>query len=279
MRASADGISSIEENRLLAGELDYGDMQRLVPNDEPLALRAMHHLLVSRGLCLREVAPSGAALLVFPSYFRRERPSDALELRRIISYAFTGTLDETYATLVVHLHHTPGFKKKELWRNAATFLTSAGDAVELSMTKLSGSEGEITVCASETVLDSELALFLTCVEDHVAKRDAQFRRVRHYRCQSCGYEIEGQRAVRDRLARGFRDIVCPICEQRVLLEDSLQAQLSSTHLLDQASHLTRQSAKSIDKDSEEFVLAGHVVATVGETPYTLTMNPHPHVDA
>ena len=54
---------------MLAGKLDYQDLMRLPPDEEPIVLRAMHQTLVERGLCLREHTGEGP-LLVFPSYFR-----------------------------------------------------------------------------------------------------------------------------------------------------------------------------------------------------------------
>ena len=49
-------------------------MERLAPDEEPIVLRAMHQTLVDHGLCLREHTEKGT-LLIFPSYFKRERPS------------------------------------------------------------------------------------------------------------------------------------------------------------------------------------------------------------
>ena len=43
------------------------------PDEEPIVLRAMHQTLVDHGLCLREHTGEGP-LLIFPSYFKRERP-------------------------------------------------------------------------------------------------------------------------------------------------------------------------------------------------------------
>ncbi|HWN94429.1 MAG TPA: hypothetical protein VNT99_05320 [Methylomirabilota bacterium] len=40
---------------------------------ERFALLAMHKILVERGLWLREYTDTGA-MLIFPSYYRRERP-------------------------------------------------------------------------------------------------------------------------------------------------------------------------------------------------------------
>ncbi|MBP90557.1 MAG: hypothetical protein CMJ64_28250 [Planctomycetaceae bacterium] len=51
-------------------------------------------------------------LLVFPSYFNRER-RDQIDHPRIFgTFRLSGALEELYATLVVKLHHTRIFKPK-----------------------------------------------------------------------------------------------------------------------------------------------------------------------
>jgi len=66
VRAHTDEIGCISEERILAGDLDYQDMQRLPLAEEEIVLRAMHQTFVDYGLCLRERAEEGT-LLVFPS--------------------------------------------------------------------------------------------------------------------------------------------------------------------------------------------------------------------
>ena len=43
-----------------------------------------------------------------------------------MSYAVKGFLDDIYATLVVKLADSESFQLKELWRDAADFVTLAG---------------------------------------------------------------------------------------------------------------------------------------------------------
>ncbi len=57
---------------MLAGQLNFGDIQRLPPREEAIVLRAMHQTLVDHGFCLTQETDAGP-LLVFPSYFNRER--------------------------------------------------------------------------------------------------------------------------------------------------------------------------------------------------------------
>lgn len=62
------------EERVLQGDLTYhSSMARLPAEEERFVLLAMHQTLVECGLCLREHTDKGP-LLIFPSYYRRERP-------------------------------------------------------------------------------------------------------------------------------------------------------------------------------------------------------------
>jgi hypothetical protein len=80
----------IAEERVLNGELRYqSSMPRLPKDDERIVLFAMHQVLVSRGLCLREPTDTGI-LLIFPSYYRGERPDIVGHPAVFVSYRFLG---------------------------------------------------------------------------------------------------------------------------------------------------------------------------------------------
>lgn len=95
-------------------------MERLGADEERFVLLAMHQTLVERALCLRQHTDQGA-VLIFPSYYRRERPELVGNPSVLVSYRFNGFLDDIYATLVVRLHHTKPFQQDQLWRYAADF--------------------------------------------------------------------------------------------------------------------------------------------------------------
>ncbi len=52
---------------MLAGQLNFGDIQRLPPRQEAIALRTMNQTLVDHGFCLTQETDAGP-MLVFPSY-------------------------------------------------------------------------------------------------------------------------------------------------------------------------------------------------------------------
>ena len=69
-------------------------------------------------MCPREHTPAGT-LLIFSSYYRRERKELTGHPAVLVSYRFHGFLDDIYATLVVRLYHAQTIKNDELWRYAA----------------------------------------------------------------------------------------------------------------------------------------------------------------
>lgn len=158
VRAHPDELGSIREADVLDGKLDYQDMQRLPHDEEQIVLQAMHQTFVDHWLCLREASEQGS-LLVFPSYFKRERPAMGDHPAALVTYNFSGMLDEIYATLVVRLHHTTQFEKDQLWRFAADFKTVAGQRasqrIGLKLTRKSEGAGELTVyCAPGVAVEA-----------------------------------------------------------------------------------------------------------------------------
>ena len=119
-------LRSIAEGKLIYQSIGRDgapvEMKRLPPADERVVLGEMERQLEQRGLCLRQ-----GDKLVFPSHCGRDRPAIVEHPSVFVSYAVKGFLDDIYATLVVKLADSESFQLKELWRDAADFVTLAGD--------------------------------------------------------------------------------------------------------------------------------------------------------
>ena len=163
----------IAEERVLRGELAFApDFERLDAADERVVLHAMHRQLVERAICLREHDPRGRepTMLVFPSFYRRERPDAPGRPQAFVSYRFDGYLDEVYATLVVRLHHTRPFESSELWRNAADLKTAGGKAIGLRLLRRDDGSGELELhCEASTPVEDQ-ALLDGYVGEHLRRR-------------------------------------------------------------------------------------------------------------
>ncbi len=263
VRAHIDEIGCILEEQVLAGKLDYQDMRRLPLDEEQIVLRAMHQTFVDYSLCLREHTEAGT-LLVFPSYFKRERPSLEEHPTAFVTYRFSGPLDEIYATLVVRLHYTSAFEKDQLWRFAADFKTQAGKRVGFKMTKKHEGMAEITVYLEPSIPDDTKVTFVRYVHDHLREKDPDIIRERHYVCPHCQKPLNDHEAVQDRLERGKKDILCPRCEERFLLWDLIEEKFASEEARRRVQELEGLARINIDNESLELILIGHAFAIAGE---------------
>src|SRR5205085_8606994 len=86
---------------------------------EKLLLIAMVEDLLRYEIALREQADDGP-YLIFPSQSTRENPDLPDPEGKTAVFSFEGPVLNIYATLAVRFSHSGLFKKKELWKNAAT---------------------------------------------------------------------------------------------------------------------------------------------------------------
>ena len=263
VRKHIDEIGCISKEDVLQGNLDYQDMKRLEEFDEQIILLAMYQTFVENGLCIQEKTDEGV-LLVFPSYFRRERPVLKEHPAELVTYKFKGMLDEIYSTLVVRLHHTKPFDKDQLWRYAADFKTQEGKQVGLKMTKTGEGSAKITVYFDNDIPDDTKVIFIRYVQDHLMLKGEEVERIRHYFCPHCQEPFENQRAIKIRLDKNLKDIICPICEEKFLILDLIEKKFASDEFQKRVREMEENAKISIDSESRELILVGHAYAIAGK---------------
>jgi hypothetical protein len=284
MRADEHERGCLPEERVLNGDLTYhSSMERLEADEERFVLLAMHQTLVERGLCLREHTDKGP-LLVFPSYYRRERPELVGYPAVLVSYRFNGFLDDIYATLVVQLHHTRPFQQDQLWRYAADFKTLTGKQLGVKLTRRAEGAGELEVYFDPTIAMEEKIIFSKYVHEHLLHKAYEVVRLRHYVCPHCGTPVGNREVAMKRLEawletkavetgmtslrKGRRGkpekptIICVECENRVPLWDDMEEHFASLETKQRVRELEEQSALVLDNTSKERALVGEVISTV-----------------
>jgi small GTP-binding protein len=267
MREDEHERGCLPEERVLKGELTYhSSMKRLETDEERFVLLAMHQTLVERGLCLREHTEKGA-LLIFPSYYRRERPELVGHPAVLVSYRFNGFLDDIYATLVVRLHHTQPFQQDQLWRYAADFKTTTGKKLQLGvkLSRLGEGTGELEVYFDPAIPVEEKIIFSQYVHEHLLKNASDVVRLRHYVCPHCGTPVGNRDVAMRKLAEGKKDIPCVSCdspEKRIPLWDHLEELFANPETKQLVRKLEEQSAIVLDNADKERTLVGEVISTV-----------------
>lgn len=272
------------EERVLKGDLMYeSSMERLEGDEERFVLLAMHQTLVERGLCLRQPTAKGN-LLVFPSYYRKERP-DIVQYPAVqVNYRFTGFLDELYATLVVSLHHTAPFDQDELWRYAADFKTNARKQLGIKLTRRAPGVGDLEVYFDKDVSVEEKIIFSKYVHEHLLQHARDVERLRHYVCPECGTPVGNREVAMKRLNDWLRgrpphpekrgmfkprramgekpSIICVGCEQRVPLWDEMEQCFASPEIQQRVRDMQEEANIELDNESKERALVGEVISTV-----------------
>jgi small GTP-binding protein len=286
MREDQHERGCILEERVLGGKLTYhSSMQRLEGDEERFVLLAMHQILLERGLCLREHTELGP-MLIFPSYYRRERPELVDHPAVHVSYQFNGFLDDVYATLVVRLHHTSSFEQDELWRYAADFTTLTGKKLGVKMTRRAEGAGEIEVYFDPSIDGEVKILFSKFVQQHLAEKARDVVRLRHYVCSHCGTPVRNREVAMERLEEwlqarpagaglpgGIRHsetdkdaptILCVRCEKRVPLWDEMEQHFASDETRRKVRELQDQAAIVLDAGSKERTLVGEAIAIASQ---------------
>ena len=270
----------IAEERVLSGDLSYApDFTRLPEVEERIVLHAMHKQLVERLICLRDLDPleKRPALLVFPSYFRRERPDRPGWPQPFMSYRFGGYLDEVYASLVVRLHHSEPFQSSELWRNAADLTTADGKVLGVRLVSKSDGTGELELHCDARIPVSEQVLFARCVQDHLESRATDVTALRTYICPECSTPVESRDAANRRLRDGKPDIACVYCECRIPLWDAIAQELSSPAVRAAVERMRDAAQVVLDNESRERLMVGEVyaiVARANQIARELTISDH-----
>jgi small GTP-binding protein len=258
----------LPEERVLDGDLRYHpSMERLPDEEERFVLLAMHQTLVERGLCLREHTEIGP-MLIFPSFYRRERPELTGHPAVLVTYRFAGFLDDIYATLVVRLHHTKTFQQDQLWRYAADFKTDTGKTLGVKLTRRAEGSGELEVYFDPGIPVDVRIIFSRYVHEHLLQKGQDVVRLRHYVCPHCDTPV-GNREVAMKRLQAWLDgdpklptILCVQCEERVPLWDELEQCFASEETRRRVRELQEQSALVLDNESKERALVGEVISTV-----------------
>ena len=266
VRKHPQELGCIREDELLAGDLDYQDFTRLPAEDEAVVLRALLETFVSRAWCLRQ--PHGStAILTFPSYFRRERTDRLSHPSVLVTYRFTGPIDEIYSTLVVGLHHTEAFESAELWKFAADFTTQSGKNLGLTLVREADGAARLEVyCHPEVETDSRV-LFLRFIHNHLREQAQNVVRLRHYACgkKGCARPFTDRELIDEELAPGGSGkVFCPKCRTAILLRDLIEQKFESPEAKEQARKQAQGTRNVIDNTSRDLIVVAHAQSIAAE---------------
>ncbi|CAH1386576.1 Small GTP-binding protein domain-containing protein [Candidatus Nitrotoga sp. M5] len=251
-------LRSIAEGKLLFQTVERNgeivEMKRLPKSDERIILQEMERQLEERGLCLRQ-----GDKLVFPSYCGRERPALRDHPAVFVSYAVQGYLDDIYASLVVKLAESHSFKLKELWRDAADFLTLSGDHhMGIKLRRDGGGNGEVSIYFAPGVTPQEQVIFANYIHAHLEPpRCEGVQRLRHYVCPYCHSPKGNSQALMQKLMskKEQATVMCDTCDESFSLWDGLEKLFANNEVHKQVEGLQGMDSNRLDSRRKGKLLA------------------------
>ncbi len=267
LRDADNDLGIIGEDDVEAGRLNYKGMERLAASDEQIVLQAMHQTFIKRGLCIQQKTEGGTQL-VFPAFFGAERPEDPDSPPLLATYAFSGFLDDVYATLVVRLHHVSALTKHSLWKDYAQFTVASGAQVAVQLKRGKEGRGSLLVHCDPSTPEDDKVLFNRYVHEHVEDKGEKTQRTRHYVCTACGRVYKDDEETREVLAEDGEHaaVACTSrkCKAQIPLWDAVERKFASQEFKNRVRLLREASQIAIDNESRELILEGHAKAIAGE---------------
>jgi class 3 adenylate cyclase/GTPase SAR1 family protein len=240
-----DGLGCIAEKDAREGRFRIPADERIPDRGhEKLLLIAMVEDLLRHELALSEPADDGAHL-VFPSQLTREFPTLTDPEGKAVVFTFDGPVLNIYATLAVRLAHSGLFRKKEMWKNAATYLALAGGTCGVFLREFEEGRSELTLMFDQMASEQQRFQFEEYVHAHLQRRalPETIHRRRILVCKTCGTPLTDLQVTRRR-ERGFDWIHCGVCEERVPFEDGVTSPGGSSasviSTIDRTAHARRE---------------------------------------
>ena len=229
VRDEPDGLGSISEEKAREGDFLMPTKERLTDKgQEKLLLIAMIEDLLRHEIALREHAADGT-FLIFPSQSTREKQDLSDPEGKAVVFSFEGPVLNIYATLAVRLSHSGVFRKKELWKDAVTYMTWMGGTCGIFLRNLGEGYGELVLFFDRMASQETRYQFEKYAQIHLERwalpESIKRKSILPLACSKCGESFtEAQIAHRRKI--GFSWIQCSVCETRIsLLSDDKHVSL------------------------------------------------------
>jgi GTPase SAR1 family protein/sugar lactone lactonase YvrE len=211
-----EGLGYITEERVISGLFPLSPDERLKNKEqEKLLLIATVEDLLHHEIALRE-QPELGPLLVFPSQLTREHPEMPEPEGKSVVFSFKGPVLNIYATLVVRLSRTGIFKRKEMWKNAVTYIRGKDEICGLYLRQAEEGEGKLTLFFNPKVSETSKDDFQQYIKAHLLRRALPDSVIEHQTviCPECQTPVS-ELQIQARQQRGFDSMNCPVCDHIV----------------------------------------------------------------
>ena len=233
-RRNPKGLGALEEELILKNYYSFPELIGLNNNDINILLDATISLFIERNLCFRETS-NNRTFLVFPTLIQERRPRiDTVETFDTISYKINGSIESTYATLVVLLGYTESFIRTNQWQDQARYELDEGEICGFQQIIELKGESILILNYAKNTPDHVQHLFQGYFEKFLRKCDVTITRYQAVKCAKCGASL-ARNVVMDQLNKSKNFTFCHGCGKKVFLPppEVLKSQQFDKHIPDE----------------------------------------------
>lgn len=217
-RSNPEGLGSLEEKPLLAGEYPFPELKGLSPAERNILLDSAALLFLEHNICFRETNPlHGQSYLVFPELINLKKPplDNEQPTEEGVAYTVTGAIENVYASLVVLLGYTQTFTRRNQWRDHAQY--EVGDRLICGFRQDAERDGELdfVLYFGTNVGRPVRTLFQGLFESFLARRNLSVFRFEPVIC-SKGHPLN-RAVVREQLRQDHTIAFCSQCSEKLTL--------------------------------------------------------------
>jgi WD40 repeat protein len=228
-RRNQKGLGSIDEGRVLSGDLDFPEVAGLNASTTSTLLDAAIVLFVEHHICFRETLGQ-TTFLIFPELINQRKPYiEDVSVEDDVSYIAIGSIENIYASLVVLLGYTNTFTRSNQWYNQAQYEVAKGRICGFRQVVQSEGVVEFIIYYSQNLEKSARNLFQALFEQFLFSRNVEVTRYPPLSCSKCGYRQERTEVVR-RTQQGQGSLFCSNCGKKIAIPtQDLQVTLKKEH--------------------------------------------------
>ena len=185
-RRHPQGLGLLEEDKLLAGDYGFRELEKLKEDEREALLDAAASLFLKRHLAFRETVQENS-VLVAPSLINEKRPKDeAAGTTDDVSYRVSGAVENVYASLVVQLGYTDEFQRdQQRWQNHAQFEIAKKQICGFRQASEGEGEIELVLYYSKAVPAKKRELFQATFERFLRRLQVEVNRIPVVDCTKC----------------------------------------------------------------------------------------------
>lgn len=229
-RRNPKGLGSLEEERLLTGDYQFRELEKLSEEEQGTLLDSAALLFLKHNICFRETDPlGGKSYLVFPELINLKKPPAVGDqpTEDGAAYTVSGAVENVYASLVVLLGYTQTFTRTNQWQNQARYEVGGGLICGFRQESERDGELDLVLYFGTDVGQPVRSVFQGLFESFLARRNLTVFRYEPVVCSN-GHALN-RSVLREEAQGGSGAAFCPKCGEKLSLpKTSAPIQLTQT---------------------------------------------------